>query len=258
MSRESRATVFTARRTSFGRTAATYDAVRPEWPATTISWMLGAPPPERSLRVVDVGCGTGKGSRALIALGHEVEAVDPSAGMLGVLEEARATMPREQSARLRTHRGNAEQIPLPDGSAEAVTALQAWHWFDPDAAARECARVLRPGGWLSMAWHYRDDASGWGAELSAIVQRHEHEPDVGELPQPAGPFGAAETTLFAYVLRQSVEDLVRHAGTWSFVAVNPDRDRILAQVRALGTRVAGDDGMVEIPMRTWCYRLRRS
>jgi hypothetical protein len=67
MSGESTATVFAARRTSFGETAATYDAVRPEWPAETISWLLGSPLPERVLRVVDLGCGTGKGSRASCA-----------------------------------------------------------------------------------------------------------------------------------------------------------------------------------------------
>jgi hypothetical protein len=41
------------------------------------------------------------------------------------------------------------------------------------------------------------------------------------------------------------------------VAIHPERERMLEQVRELGRRVAGPGGLVEIPMRTRCYRLRR-
>jgi SAM-dependent methyltransferase len=256
MSGEQQAERYAARRTSFGSTARDYDAVRPEWPEATVTWMLGAPDPGTTLAVVDLGCGTGKGSRALATLGHQVEAVDPSDGMLEALEASRATLPPTVSARLRSHRGGAEAIPLPDGTADAVTVFQAWHWFDPEPAVLECARVLRPGGWLSMAWHHRDDRSGWGAELSAIVEHAENIPD-REDPPPATAFDAVETEVFGHLMRQSVDDLVRHAGTWSFVAIHPERERMLQQVRELGRRVADPDGWVEIPMRTRCYRLRR-
>jgi hypothetical protein len=70
-------------------------------------------------------------------------------------------------------------------------------------------------------------------------------------------FEPVETDLFAYAMRQSVEDLVRHASTWSYVAIHPERDQVLDDVRALGRKVADGDGMVEIPMTTRCYRLRR-
>ena len=137
-----------------------------------------------------------------------------------------------------------------------MTVFQAWHWFDAEVALLECARVLRPGGWLSMAWHHRDDRSGWGAELSAIVRHAENIPEREDPPQ-ATSFDAVETAEFGYLMRQSVDDLVRHAATWSFVAIHPERERMLKQVRAIDVRVAGPGGMVEIPMQTRCYRLRR-
>ena len=94
-------------------------------------------------------------------------------------------------------------------------------------------------------------------ELSDIVDRHENLPDDEEAP-PVGPdFEPFETEVFTYGMRQSVEDLVLHASTWSFVAIRPERDRVLDEVRALGRRVADRDGMVEIPMTTRCYRLSR-
>ena len=219
--------------------------------------MLGSPTAATVCRVVDLGAGTGKGTRAIAELGHEVIAIEPSDGMRETLRTALESMPAEVAGRITSLTGGAEDIPVDAGSVDAVTVFQAWHWFDAKAAAAECARVLRPGGWLSMAWHHRSEDTGWSRELSDIVERHENQPDDQEAP-PVGPeFEPSETELFSYVMRQSIEDLVLHASTWSFVAILPERDRVLDDVRALGRRVADDDGMVEIPMTTRCYRLRR-
>jgi SAM-dependent methyltransferase len=43
----------------------------------------------------------------------------------------------------------AEDTGLHDGCADVVTASQAMHWFDPDRALPEIARLLRPGGVLA-------------------------------------------------------------------------------------------------------------
>ena len=249
--------LFARRRTSFGAMAAEYDAVRPSWPADTVGWMLGSPTPSTVLRVLDLGAGTGKGTRALARMGHEVVAVEPAEGMLGALRGSLRGLPAEVAARVDARDGSAEHLPAKDGSVEAVTVFQAWHWFDHEAAALECARVLRPGGWLSMAWHRRDESVAWQEELSDLVERHENIADDQDFPPFPEPFGPVEHEVFAWTLRQSPEDLARHAGTWSFVAVRPDRDEVLERVRALAERVAGVDGMVEVPMLTECYRLRR-
>ena len=249
--------VFGARRTSFGASAATYDAVRPEWPDKTVAWMLGSPTTGTVCRVVDVGAGTGKGTRAIAALGHEVIAVEPSDGMREALRSSLGALPENVAGRITLMAGGAENIPAPSDSVEVVTAFQAWHWFDAEAAAAEAARVLQPGGWLSMGWHHRTVDAGWSRELADIVDCHENLPDDQEVP-PTGPqFEPFETELFTYGMRQSVEDLVRHASTWSYVAIHPERDRVLDEVRALGRRVADADAMLEIPMTTRCYRLRR-
>ncbi len=251
------AEVFDARRTSFGAYATTYDAVRPEWPTATVYWMLGSPTTGAVCRVVDLGAGTGKGARAIAALGHEVIALEPSDGMREALATSLGALPAEVARRISTLAGGAEEIPVETGSIDAVTVFQAWHWFDAEAAAAECVRVLRPGGWLSMGWHHRSEDVAWSRELSEIVERHENQPEDEEAP-PVGPeFEPFETELFTYGMRQSVEDLVLHASTWSYVAINPGRNRVLDDVRALGRRVADRDGMVEIPMTTRCYRLRR-
>jgi SAM-dependent methyltransferase len=236
------------RRMSFGSYAPTYDAVRPEWPASTISWLIGDRP--AGSRVLDLGAGTGKGTRTLVALGMRTTAVDPSEGMLARL---RPTVP-EATVLV----GDAESIPLDDGAVDAVIVLQAWHWFDPAAAARECARVLASGGTLGVAWHVRDERIPWVAAISDASGRREdpladlraaRDPDVGP------PFGPAEVEFFPYVHVVTVDELVDLASSWSYLALAPDRDERLAAIRAVGEQ-AEEGGVVRIPHRTVCYRYR--
>jgi SAM-dependent methyltransferase len=66
----------------------------------------------------------------------------------------------------------AEAIPLPEASADAVVAAQAYHWFDPEAATAEVARVLRPGGAVALVWMCRDERAAWMRALSEILAAH--------------------------------------------------------------------------------------
>ena len=242
-----------ALRASFGATAGSYQTARPEWPAFTARWLTGTddggPLAGRGhLRVLDLGAGTGKLTATLVAAGHDVVAVDSSSGML---DELRAALPGVEA-----HLAPAEQLPLADASVDVVTVAQAWHWFDAPAAAAESARVLRPGGVLGIGWHVRDDAEDWVRELDALVGRQAEATasrwDVEmNLPESFGPIQRA---LFAYRQRLVVDDVVALAASWSYVAVRPDRDEVLARVADIARAAAADDGFVVMPYRTRCYR----
>ena len=101
------------RATSFGQQAGAYDRGRPEYPAEAVEWMLGTAASE----VLDVGAGTGKLTRAVLATGRDVVAVDPDATMLAELTA------REPG--VRTVVGSAEHLPFPDASVDAVVFGQA-------------------------------------------------------------------------------------------------------------------------------------
>lgn len=249
-----------ARRRSFGAGAATYDAVRPRWPADTVDWMLGHP--SEPLRVLDLGAGTGLGTRAVAALGHAVVAVDPSAEMLAALSTSSERLPADVAARIETRVGAAESLDDADATYDAVTSFQAWHWVDRTRAEPECARVIRAGGRLALAWHSWSDDADWLRELADVVGTPEmiwnpedHGPAV-DIPRMDG-FGPAENAQFAVEQRLTPDDLVRLASSWSPVAVREDRDDVLASVHDLGTRVAGADGVVVFPYVSDCFRYRR-
>ena len=154
------------------------------WPRRTASgWMVGRTLAEASARPPGARMSASAppaGTRTLVAwdAAHEPSTwpTKPDAAPPAALPQASV------------HVGDAESIPLPDHSVDAVVALQAWHWFDSLAAGRECARVLAPGGTLGVAWHVRDERVPWVAELSDASGRREdpgadlrgvRDPDVG-------------------------------------------------------------------------------
>ncbi len=99
-----------------------------------------------SLRVGDLGCGTGQLSALLAPHVASVVAVDGSADML---QAARARLADLDNVEVR--RGALEALPIDDAQLDvAVLALVLHHLPDPARAIGEAARVLAPGGRLLL------------------------------------------------------------------------------------------------------------
>ena len=126
-----------------------YAAARPAYPAALIAWLAQKGVGEGS-RAADVGAGTGKFTAQLLDLGAVVWAVEPNADMRVQLTERLGSHPRCQIAA-----ATAEVTGLAPASIDLVTAAQAFHWFDAAAFARECARILVPGGTVCLVWNSR-------------------------------------------------------------------------------------------------------
>ena len=254
-----------ARRTSFGTLVdpGRYDSVRPDYPVAAVAWMLGDP--RAALRVLDLAAGTGKLTRVLLDLGHEVVAVDPSGPMLDELGSGDGDGDGDGGAsRLEVLRGSAEDVPLPGSCVDAVTVGQAWHWVRPQAAAAEVARVLRPGGVLGLAWNSRDTTVGWVAELDTLIAGEVGARDRtmtgadGTWPRVPGPLVGGERARFpSEVALDGPDALADLASTESSVAVRHDRHDVLERVRALGVRHAQADGTVVVPLVCEAFRYRR-
>lgn len=242
--------------------ASDYADFRPGYPQDAVRWALA--PAGRDvpgLRVVDLGAGTGILTEALIRLGADVTAVEPDSAMRA---EFRRRLP---SARLLA--GSAEDIPLPDGSADAVLCGQALHWFNLDLALPEIARVLRGGGVLAGLWNNDDDRVEWVAGLQAAaegatspalsVRRALTAAMRVERFEPRS-FGAAERAEFPNAQRCTAQSLVATLATHSKLLVMPapERDRILARVSGyLAARPETSAGEFTLPLVTLVLRTAR-
>jgi len=125
-------------RLSFGNLAETYDRVRPPYSRVLFDRTQEVLELDEQSRILDLGAGTGRVTRELARRFEHVVAVEPDERMRALHGEAIA--------------GSAEAIPLEDASVDAVFVGEAFHWFDPEAAIPEIARVLRPRGGLAILW----------------------------------------------------------------------------------------------------------
>ena len=144
-----------------------YAAHRPGYPPEVLRLLAreGVLRPEHV--VADVGSGTGIFTGLLLDNGNTVHAVEPNAAMAG---EAAARL--GSSPRFHAVPGRAEATGLPDASCDVVTAAQAFHWFDLDAARAEFRRILRPGGAVVLVWNIRrTDTTPFLRDYEALLQR---------------------------------------------------------------------------------------
>lgn len=113
-----------------------------------LAW-LGVPP---GLRWLDVGCGTGMLTRAILehAAPREVVGIDPSAGFL--------TYARSHTPEALFEQGSAQALPFEAGVFNAVVSGLALN-FVPDAraAVAEKVRVTASGGTVALyVWDYAE------------------------------------------------------------------------------------------------------
>jgi SAM-dependent methyltransferase len=234
---------------SFGAAADIYERGRPSYPAQAVEWLV----PAGARRVLDLGAGTGKLTRPLCEGGWDVVAVEPSEGMRDQLARAVPAVPALA--------GSAEDIPLGDGSVDAVVVAQAWHWVDPGRAVPEVARVLAPGGQLGLVWNIRDERADWVAQLNRIVHAY-GTPLGGGLGVDAigAPFGPVERHTVEWRYRLSRSELFDLLASRSYVITLPaaDRSTLLAEIGALLDNHPALAGASEImmPYVTQCFRTR--
>jgi len=241
----------------FDRATEAYDRGRPEYPAGAVAALAAALDLRPGRRVLDLGAGTGKLTRALASTGADRIAVEPLDGM------------RETFARrvpdVTVLAGTAEAIPLGDGSVDAVVCGQSFHWFDVPRAAGEIARVLRPGGGLGLVWNLRDESVPWVAELSRLMDVFDHgAPRARERAWRApldatGRFGPIEGTVVPFEQTVDRPTLVDRVLSVSFVAVLTDDEkaRVAAAVTGLADRVFPGARTFPLPYRTevsWTVR----
>jgi SAM-dependent methyltransferase len=242
----------------FDNVSAEYEAGRPDYPAgiydrldEVVGGLAGA-------TVIEAGAGTGIASRQLATRGARLVSSDPSVAML-----ARAR--RLGAPPLVLADGLA--LPFRTGVADLFCVAQAWHWFEPVAAASaEAARVLRPGGHWAAWWSTaRAEGEAWFDDQHALfAERCPGYHLASRLPDWVPDLDAPDL----------LGPLQRHAVTWereatistwltdirsrSYIAAldGSTRDELLTTV-AGSLAPAFPDGRRHIPYETVLWTARR-
>ncbi|MGZ8744433.1 MAG: class I SAM-dependent methyltransferase [Nocardioides sp.] len=230
---------------SFGSVADAYERGRPSFPREAAAWMVG----HEAATVLELGAGTGKLTRELVALGHDVHATDPDPAMLKVLSRHLPDTRVSEAA--------AEEIPANDRSVDVVVAAQCFHWFDLDRAFPEIARVLKPGGHLALTWNVRNERIPWVRRLGKLIGSQEQQvEESAEQLVLSELFGFVEDATFTHwqqIDRDSIRDLVLSRSNVATLD-EEGREAKLAEVLAFYDDFGrGMDGM-QLPYNTQCYK----
>ncbi|QEG25089.1 methyltransferase domain-containing protein [Mariniblastus fucicola] len=121
--------------------------------------------------IIDLGCGTGELLRQLHDDGFsKLTGLDLSSQMIAIA--------KKKSSAANFVRADIESIPCRDASFDVVVSNAAVQWCDPDLAATEIHRVVKPGGRLLLnsfiagtlgQWHQAFEANGFESRVHLLA-----------------------------------------------------------------------------------------
>jgi SAM-dependent methyltransferase len=156
-----------------------YDRHRPTYPDELLDVACEAARVRAGDRVLEVGCGTGQLTAALVARGLRVLAVEPGAHMI---ERARV---RAGADAVEFVCGRFEDVALAGERFPAVFSATAFHWVDPAVSWAKAASLLRPGGTLVLMTHCSGaDAGSIQIEHALFEAVEAIAPEIAAIPRP--------------------------------------------------------------------------
>src|SRR5260221_7746373 len=114
--------------------------------AEMLDWAIHQLQNLRGSRVLDIGIGEGFSSVRMALVGAQVTGIEVSAAAL----ERAASLASRSGVKIDLRQMPGENLRFEDGTFDAILCMSAFHHMDLKRAAREFARVLRPGGRLVM------------------------------------------------------------------------------------------------------------
>jgi SAM-dependent methyltransferase len=171
-------------RAGFNLAADDYQRTRPVCPPELFDDLIDRAGLARGDLVIEIGCGTGQATVPLAERGLAVTAIELGGELAAVARRRLAGFP---AANVVT---SAFEDWQPDGVlADAVLAVSALHWIDPELRYAKPYELLRPGGAMAVAgclWARPDGAARFWTELQQDYRAVGYE---GDPPPPAELIG---------------------------------------------------------------------
>lgn len=163
--------------------------------------IIAALQPSKAAKVLDIATGTGEPGLSIASIypNSKVIGTDLAEGMLAIAEaRARASHLTNYSTQV----ADASALPFPDASFDAISCRMGFMFFpEMQLAAKEIARVLRPGGRFSTSVWAAGDQNPWVSTMMAAIQRQAAPPP--PVPGAPGMFRCAALGLVAGLLRDA-------------------------------------------------------
>lgn len=231
----------------FDQIAEAYDRHRPTYPEALLDHTCEVAGLGVGDRVLEIGCGTGQLTRALVARGLRMSAIEPGARLIALARQSIG-----DSGDVELVNARLEDAPVPRERYRAVFSASAMHWIDPDLGWRKAAAALAPGGTLALIQYFGLDeprsagdqqallsaiakvapelAASWPSNrrLEAILAGvHERRGNVSEVwawlgghevsrEHAAGLFEGAQTAAVPRLMEHTADELGALLGTMSF------------------------------------------
>ena len=142
----------------FGKTSNDYAVYRNIYPDSMYEKLISFGVVREGIKVLDLGSGTAILPINLSRIGAHFTTSDISENQIRFGKEKAASLGINN---ISFKVCSAENTGFPDNTFDSVTAVQCFHYFDPEKAAEEIFRVLRPRGLfckIFMDWlPYKDD-----------------------------------------------------------------------------------------------------
>ena len=256
-------------RQAFGEDPANYDAARPDYPDWVFETLRERCELEPGCATFEVGAGTGKATRPLLAAGADpLFAIEPDARLARYLRES------IQSPALKVVHAPFESADLPGGRFKLGLAATSFHWVDALGGLNKVASLLAPGGWWAMVWNLfgdNDRPDPFHDATDTLLRDGPKSPSqdargtsnalrTGDWMSAFGRCGAfgdiaAQTESWELVI--DPDQVVALYSTYSNIAAYPpdERRRVLAELRRIAAEEFG--GRVVRNMLTILYTARR-
>lgn len=133
----------------FDNVAAEYDRSRPGYPDELVDRACQIAKLKSGDPVVELGCGSGQLTQALVTRGLHVTAIEPGEQLIALARQNVKSLGAAEFINVRF-----EDVDLPKGHYRAVFCASAFHWVDPDISWQKTADLLIPGGVLALIQYF--------------------------------------------------------------------------------------------------------
>lgn len=151
----------------FNGMANDYSKYRPNYAKKSINYLIAEAHLTQNSVIADIGSGTGKFSKLLLAEGFKVFGVEPNNDM-----RQKAEYELKDFENFISILGTSENTTLSDKSIDLITVAQAFHWFDIKKFLIECNRILKENGYIAILYNNGDYSTEVINSISELSKRY--------------------------------------------------------------------------------------